>query len=198
METIEPINAEQQAKVIQRVAYYIELASDLYGRKFSDIDVVFNLRGKAAGMYRCYVPKGKGLPLLNILGVTSRPIKREIRFNPWLFAKYPEDSYDNTIPHEVAHYLSDCLYGLNKIKPHGHEWKSIMQDLGAEPKVRGSYTLEGIPVRNIKRYSYACACRHVQLTSYRHQKIQKGVQQYSCRDCGEVLTPVCKSRVLAG
>jgi len=196
METIQPINAEQQAKVVQRVGYYIEMASDLYEQKFSDIDVVFNLRGKAAGMYRCYSPKSARHRLLNVLGAASRPIKREIRFNPWLFAKYPEDSYDNTIPHEVAHYLSDCLYGLNRIKPHGHEWKSIMRNLGAEPTVRGSYTLEGIPVRNIKRYGYACACRQVQLTSYRHQKIQKGTQQYRCRDCNEILTPICKGAEL--
>ncbi len=195
MEIIQPINTVEQAKVIERVRYYIELASSLYGQQFTEISVIFNLRGKAAGMYRCYrSAKQPGVALLK--AANNNSTRREIRFNPWLFAKYPEDSYDNTVPHEVAHYLSDCLYGLNRIKPHGPEWKSIMRDLGAEPNVRGSYTLEGIPVRKVKRYDYACACRQVELTSYRHVKIQKGIQQYRCRDCNEMLMPILKTAEL--
>ncbi len=192
MEIITPIDLVEQSRARDQVRHYIELASSLYGQQFPEINVEFNLRGKAAGMYRCYQPpKQRGLVLAN------NSINREIRFNPWLFAKYPEDSYDNTIPHEVAHYLSDCLYGLNRIKPHGHEWKGIMRDLGAEPKVHGSYTLEGIPVRKVKRYDYACACREVKLTSYRHIKLQKGIQQYRCRDCHQMLMPISKKQQIS-
>ena len=36
----------------------------------------------------------------------------------------------DTVIHEVAHYIVDCLYGFQRVKPHGPEWKSIMVDLG--------------------------------------------------------------------
>lgn len=190
MTIIEPIDKAKQNEAIARVQYYIDLASSLYQEKIPTIDVVFNLRGKAAGMYRCFRPhRSAKLDIFKTLNNSSSPAssRRQIRFNPWLFAKYPEDSYDNTIPHEVAHYISDCLYSLNHIKPHGREWKMIMRDFGAVPNVRGKYTLEGIPVRNIKRYEYQCSCRQVGLTSHRHQKVRQGIQQYRCRDCRHVL-----------
>jgi SprT protein len=193
MNMIEPINETQQLEAIERVQYYIELASRLYQQKIPAIDVVFNLRGKAAGMYRCLHPhKTIRSSILQVIKSASlaATTKRQIRFNPWLFAKYPKDSYDNTIPHEVAHYISDFLYNLTNIKPHGSEWKAIMRDLGAEPQVRGKYTLEGIPVRNIKRYSYQCSCRRVGLTSHRHRKVRQGIQQYRCRDCQQILVLV--------
>jgi SprT protein len=193
MTTIKPIEADKRLETIERVNHYIELASSLYHQEIPTIDVVFNLRGKAAGMYRCYRPnKSNGLKVLNVFKGANlmASINRQIRFNPWLFAKYPKDSYDNTIPHEVAHYISDYLYGLNNIKPHGNEWKAIMRDFGAVPNVTGNYTLDGIPVKKIKRYDYQCACRQVALTIYRHRKIVQGVQQYCCRDCKQILAPV--------
>jgi SprT protein len=193
MTMIEPIDAAIQLEAVEQVQYYIELASNLYQQKIPSIDVVFNLRGKAAGMYRCYRPSRRaGLGLLKTFNSSDSmsSINRQIRFNPWLFAKYPKDSYDNTIPHEVAHYVSDCLHNIQNIKPHGNEWKAIMRDFGAEPTVRGRYSLDGIPVRKIKRYDYQCACRQVELTIYRHRKIGQGVQQYRCRDCEEILAPV--------
>ena len=193
MITIEPIDTARQVEATERVQYYIDLASSLYQQKIPAIDVVFNLRGKAAGMYRCFRPNNYARSsVLNVLSSSSSTAstRRQIRFNPWLFAKYPEDSYDNTIPHEVAHYISDCLYSLNNIKPHGSEWKMIMRDFGAVPNVRGKYTLEGIPVRNIRRYKYQCSCRQVGLTSHRHRKVRQGIQQYRCRDCRQVLVLV--------
>jgi SprT protein len=193
MTIIEPIDKAKQSEAIARVQYYIDLASSLYQEKIPAIDVVFNLRGKAAGMYRCFRPhKSTKLDVFKTLNNSISPAssRRQIRFNPWLFAKYPEDSYDNTIPHEVAHYISDCLYSLNNIKPHGSEWKMIMRDFGAVPNVRGKYTLEGIPVRNIRRYKYQCSCRQVGLTSHRHRKVRQGIQQYRCRDCRQVLVLV--------
>ena len=137
---------------------------------------MFDLRGKAAGIYRVYRQKG-------LFG----KVERQIRFNPWLFRKYAEDSWRNTIPHEVAHYIADCRYGLTNIRPHGLEWQQIMRDFGAVPSVRANYNLTGIPTRNVRRYDYACACRRVELTSYRHKKIEAGSQKYFCRSCQQPL-----------
>lgn len=166
---IQPIHTEQQQQVILEVDRYRQLANHHYQRYFEPIEVVFNLRGRTAGMYK-----------IKVVGGISY---RQIRFNPWLFAKYEEDSWGNTIPHEVAHYIADCLYGFSNIKPHGREWQEIMNDFGAEPLVRANYDLRGIPTRKVNRYAYRCACRTVDLSSYRHQKVQRGLQQYICRDC---------------
>ncbi len=182
-ELISPIDKSMQQAVIKEVDRYLSVASRLYEQSFDAIPVLFDLKGKAAGMYRVR----RASPQLFSRKI-DRDTQRVIRFNPWLFAKYPDDSWQNTIPHEVAHYLTDCLYGLRNIRPHGAEWKHIMQTLGAEPKVRANYDLSGIPVRQVKRYTYQCQCREVQLSGYRHQRILKGMQRYRCRDCQSELT----------
>ena len=46
---------------------------------------------------------------------------------------------------------------LRRVKPHGVEWKSVMVDLGAEPKATGSYDLTGIPVRQYARLPTSAA-----------------------------------------
>lgn len=174
---IEPIDNGQQQQVVEEVQRYVRLASSHYRKPFGDIDVVFNLKGRAAGIYRVHYE-----------GTWFKSPRRQIRFNPWLFAKYAEDSWSNTIPHEVAHYIADCRYGLHNIKPHGSEWQSIMLDFGAEPTVRADYDLTGIPIRRTQRFTYQCGCREVALSTYRHKKIQQGTQVYQCRQCDQPLT----------
>lgn len=183
---ISPISSHEQQRVCHEVERYLRLAEQVYSRAFESIDVRFDIKGKTAGMYKVRMATKK-----SFMGVrVSNDVQRVIRFNPWLFAKYPEDSWQNTIPHEVAHYLADCLYGLRNIRPHGKEWQQVMQDLGAEPIVRASYDLSGIPVRKMRRYLYQCACREVSLTHHRHKKIVNGEQSYRCRDCYTEIVPV--------
>jgi SprT protein len=194
-----PIDLARQHQVTDEVNRYLAIAESLYEQSIPTIPVLFDLKGKTAGMYRVKTsrPISKARKNKNILssimsdvlalGATS---ERQIRFNPWLFTKYPEDSWSNTIPHEAAHYIADCLYGISRIRPHGNEWCKVMRDLGAEPIVRANYDLEGIPTRQIKRYPYQCSCRTVDLTAYRHKKIQAGRQRYRCRDCSAELSPI--------
>lgn len=181
---IDPIDAVQQRRVEREVERYLLMAQSLYAQKFAVIDVLFDLKGRAAGMYRV---KTMGRSRRHIFSKTV-PVERVIRFNPWLFAKYPEDSWDNTIPHEVAHYISDCLYGIHNVRPHGQEWQAIMRNFGAKPIVRGDYDLASIPIRQTRKYPYRCACRTVDLSSYRHKKVQRGLQRYRCRECATDLS----------
>ena len=162
---IEPISDIQKTHVEAATASYIKLAAGLYDRKFDPIPVHFDLKGKCAGMYEV------------------RGRSRRIRYNPWLFAKYYEESLSNTVVHEVAHYLVDCIYGLGRVKPHGNEWKSIMLDFGARPKATGDYDLTGIPMRQYTKYAYKCGCRTHQLTSVRHKRIVQRGYQYRCQYC---------------
>ena len=178
--TITPIDAEQQLQVQKEVQRYLTIGESLHQCAVPAIPVLFDLKGKTAGMYRV---KTSLAPRKGFFSKTGTASERVIRFNPWLFAKYPEDSWENTIPHEVAHYITDCLYGIKSIRPHGKEWAAVMRRLGAEPIVRANYDLSGIPVRRMAQYVYRCACREMSLTAYRHKKVQSGLQRYRCRDC---------------
>lgn len=166
MSTILPINATEQKDVITSVDHYIECAADLFQKKFSPIDVLFDLKGRVAGMYK--IEKGT----------------KAIRFNPYHFAKYPEENFNETIPHEVAHYIIDQLYGIRNVRPHGKQWQKLMLDFGVEPKRTFSYSLEGIPTRVHKRHAYTCGCMQFEVTTRRHNMIQQGKAEYSCRQCG--------------
>ena len=166
---IQPINNEQRSEVINATALCIAKAGQLYAREFPPLPVIFDLRGKCAGMYR-------------------RDNKhRKIRYNPWLFAKYYQRSLEQTVPHEVAHYITDCLWGIKSVKPHGKEWKSVITALGGDPVATGDYSLDGIPVRQYQRFAYQCGCRTHQLTIIRHRRVQAGKATYRCRHCGESL-----------
>lgn len=173
---IQPLSASQQQKVVAQSHAYIEQAVALFNIKSKPVDIVFNLKGRAAGMYRV---QGKH----SFFG----QYKREIRYNPYIFSKYFDDNFNTTIPHEVAHYVSDIIYGLKNIKPHGKEWKSVMQAFNADASVTANYDLSGIPIKKQSLFTYQCHCREHQLTSIRHNKIIKRNTQYYCRKCKQSL-----------
>src|SRR5690554_3958265 len=166
MTQIVPIGSAECRQVVAEVAHYVALGATHFGRDFAPVPVLFDLKGASWGMYR-----------------VSRE-RRQIRFNPWMFAKYYADSLATTVPHEVAHYLTDVVYGLGNIRPHGVEWKAVMAVFGADDSVRSSHSLEGIPVRRMRRFSYLCVCRSHQLSSQRHKRSQAGKAVYHCRACG--------------
>ena len=169
MSAIRPITLSQQQQVIEATAAYIQRAAELLSQDFSMIPVTFNLRGRAAGMYRV------------------KQDQREIRYNPYIFSKYFEDNLSNTVPHEVAHYVVDCCYGLHKVRPHGEEWQQLMIAFGVEPSVTCRYDLSGVPQRRQRRFDYRCDCRAHQLSTVRHNKVQRGTGRYLCKACRQPL-----------
>lgn len=169
MEQIEPINRLQQEQVRTLTGEYIERAARAYTRRFEVVPVHFDLTGRAAGMYR--VDGGR----------------RRIRYNPYLFAKYFDDSLSTTVPHEVAHYVVDVLYGMRRVRAHGPEWRRVMIELGADPRVTCRYDLTGIPQRRQRRHTYICRCRTHRVTTRRRNAIERGRARYVCRYCGVFL-----------
>ena len=163
---IKPISAYLQEQVVDKTNDFLKSAAEHYKHPFNEIPVLFDLKGRAAGMYR--VKSGQ----------------RVIRYNPYVFAKYYDENFAETIPHEVAHYVTDVLYGLRDIRPHGNEWKSVMQMFGVTANRTANYDLTGLPQRQHKLFNYHCGCQNFELTSRRHNKILRGVGQYLCRDCG--------------
>lgn len=166
---INPIDESSQVQVVTLTRDYIRRAGDLYGRAFPVIAVNFDLIGRAAGMYRV---RGRW---------------REIRYNPYIFGKYFADNLANTVPHEVAHYITDMRYGLRNVRPHGREWREVMQAFAAEPGATFRYDLSGIPRRHRRQFSYRCACGTHTLGAVRHKRASNGEARYCCRRCGKVL-----------
>lgn len=174
---ISPLSAEQQQRVIDETISYIKQATGLFNIREKAVEIMFDLKGRSAGMYR--VRGNRGL-------VFSRQ-RREIRYNPYIFSKYFEDNFATTIPHEVAHYVTDIIYGLKNIKPHGREWKDVMDAFGANASVTADYDLAGLPLKRQAVFTYHCACREHQLSTTRHNKIKKRRYQYTCNYCKQVL-----------
>ncbi|MBI3563478.1 MAG: SprT-like domain-containing protein [Gammaproteobacteria bacterium] len=159
------IDSQQQQLVITTTLAYLRQAGEILRCTIAPIAVRFDLKGQAAGMYG------------------SKDGVRAIRYNPWLFAKFFDDNLHNTVPHEVAHYLCDVLYGRQRIRPHGQQWRALMLLLGASPHTKHRYDLQGIPQRRQRRYPYRCACRTHALSVQRHRRIQHGQGVYWCRHC---------------
>lgn len=166
---VEPIDTPFQERVISTTLQFIIRAESLYDRSFRPIPVSFDIKGRTAGMYR--VRNGQA----------------EIRYNPYLFSKFPEDNLATTVPHEVAHYVTDQVFGLRSIRPHGKEWKDLMQEFGCDANRTSDFDLHGIPVRKEARHLYQCACGTHQLTRRRHNRILRENIFYLCKTCREKL-----------
>ena len=179
---INPIDDQKQHQVIEHTRHYIKLGSKLFDQSFNLIPVVFDLRGRAAGMYKWKAAWVKSHDKLGI-----------IRYNPWIFAKYYEESLAVTIPHEVAHYLVRCMYGIDMVRPHGFEWKNVMKAFGVDDSVTANFDMTGVPCRKHKKFEYVCDCRIHQLSTLRHRKCSTGEACYYCRRCRTSLTSTHRS-----
>lgn len=160
-----PLTEQQCQRILQATRDCLTHARALFLRKFPEIPVSFDLRGRAAGMYRV------------------RHGARLIRYNPHIFARYFEDGLTQTVPHEVAHYVTDVLYGLRRVRPHGPEWRAVAAALDATPRATANYDLTGIPVRRQTTYAYRCACAQHRLGARRHNRVCRGEGRYVCRRC---------------
>jgi len=169
MSTILPINAAQQERVVKETLVYIHQAAKIFDRRFKPIPVLFDLSGRAAGMYK--VNKKQKL----------------IRYNPFIFSKFFDDNLAVTVPHEVAHYITDQVFGMRQIRPHGQEWRALMAEFRADPSTTSDYDLEGIPLRTQRKHVYVCGCTSHKLSSSRHNNVVRGCARYFCRKCKDEL-----------
>jgi SprT protein len=173
------LDKQQQGRVCAATSDCLRRAGEIYGIDPQPVPVSFDLKGRSAGMYQ--VQRGQ----------------RRIRYNPYIFFRYLDDNLAATVPHEVAHYVTDLLYGLRNVRPHGREWKSVMKALGAEPRVTANYDLDDMPIRRQQRYTYRCQCSTHQLSACRHNRIGRGDAAYLCRKCGVALSQVDEGKASA-
>ncbi|WP_417762406.1 SprT family zinc-dependent metalloprotease [Shewanella sp.] len=155
--------SEQQAAVIARVESSYQHAEQQLGRVFIRPSIHFKLRGKAAG--------------------TAHPVTQQLRFNAVLLEENPQHFLTDVVPHEVCHLLTAQLYG--RVKPHGHEWKRLMQQLfGLNGDVTHRLDVSSVTPKGV---AYQCRCGSVELSVRRHNKVVRQQAQYLCRRCGEQL-----------
>ena len=156
--------SQTELLVLAKLAELRKKVRGLFGVAI-DPEVAFDLRGQAAGQanYR----------------------ENKIRFNRQLLEKYTAEFVDQTVPHEFAHLVAYQKFG-RRIKPHGAEWKRVMEAFGADPARTHSFDVS--PTRRLKRFHYRCHCpgSDYQLSSIRHNRILRG-RVYLCRKCGSAL-----------
>jgi len=159
------LNQSQIEQVKDRTASYIELANYHLQLNLSQIHIDFDLKGRTSGMF------------------AVKPDSIRIRYNQIIFSKYFEDALVNTVAHEVAHYVVYSIWGIKKVKPHGKEWKQVMTLFGVKPDVTSNYDVTGLPLHRQKQFNYSCGCMIHQLSTTRHNKVQKKKAVYKCRKC---------------
>jgi SprT protein len=166
---LEPIDDAQQSLVAQATEHYIVQAEVLFARQFERVPVLFDLKGRAAGMFK-------------VIGK-----RRLIRYNPWIFAKYFEENLRDTVPHEVAHYIVHEIYPRRRIKPHGSQWQELMACFGADAGVTFDRDLDGVPQRSQRTYAYYCGCQLHAVSTTRHNRVQRRRMRYHCCSCDGLL-----------
>jgi SprT protein len=166
------LDESQRQRVRDATRNCLQRAERLFDLEHRPIPVLFDLRGRTAGMYR----------------VTRQ--ESVIRYNPSIFALHYDHGLYTTVPHEVAHYITDRLFGLAQVRPHGKEWRSVMLALGVEPRARACLDLSGLAQRRQRRFVYRCDCTTYQLSTCRHNRIARGTARYHCRGCGAELVAV--------
>lgn len=153
------LSIHQHQLVIDKVELCFKHASTQLNKPFKTPKINFNQRGKVAG--------------------SARLNSHELRFNPILLSDNLQHFLDDVVPHEVCHLLAFLLYG--KVKPHGIEWKTLMQQLFNLPG-QAYHKMDVTKVAG-RTFEYFCICGPIELTVRRHYKVLRGQQHYVCRRC---------------
>ena len=157
-----PSNDDIQ-RLLATVALCFDKADEHFSRRFDRPQSNFKQRGRAAG--------------------TAYLQRNELRFNYFMFLQDKEHFLQTVVPHEVSHIIVYQLFGAN-VRPHGVEWRGVMQAVFA-CKAERTHTF-AVPTPK-RAFTYRCECREHLLSVRRHAKTTKGVE-YLCRQCKAKLT----------
>jgi|GEM_PF-30110 len=164
-------------EVIHKVYDCFEVAEKYFETSLNRPSVSFDIRGQDAG--RAYFKK----KLLSC--------QTSVKFNEVLLEHNPMHFLQEVVAHECAHLIAYELYG-SRIKPHGKEWKSIMQQVfKLEPNV--THRLD-VSLVSKKPFMYQCQCvsqecidengvnEYIGLSKRQHHHALKGTK-YICQKC---------------
>lgn len=159
------VDAATRAEIEARIAYFLALARTRVGLDLRVPSYDVALRGVAAG---------------------KADLQRwHLHFNPQLLNENREHFMTHTVGHEVAHLVVYARWGANT-KPHGSEWRAVMDAFGLPPRATHRYDVSRL--RGARSpYVYRCRCDgDVRLGPLRHTRIRRGVV-YFCRRCRAAL-----------
>lgn len=166
---VQPIGSARRSEVLDRTEMFMRQAEAIFSRRFERVPVLFDLKGRATGMFK-------------ILGKQCF-----IRYNPWIFSKYYEENLRDTVPHEVAHYIVHEVYPRRGTKPHGWQWRELMARFGADAGVTFDRDLDGVPQRSQRSHRYFCGCQVHEVSTTRHNRVQRRRVRYHCCTCDGLL-----------
>ncbi len=131
----------------------------------------FDLKGKVAGM----AVQARG----------RRSCDRMLlRLNADMLRDHPREMIQQTVPHEVAHVVTDFMHG-HQVASHGREWRAVMHAFGKPPT--RCHNMQAKASRKLHYYAYRCGCEAPKyLSSVRHRRIARG-HVYSCPICRQIL-----------
>jgi SprT protein len=168
------VETELQNKVEDTVLECIVKAEQHYNKTIDIIPIKYKNMGRTAGRF-------------SYNRVMSR---KSLAFSPTLLSENGENFINRTVPHEVAHYIVYIFYPM--AKPHGREWRFVMNMV---LKAKDSKRCHKYDVSNVKRdrrtlrkYIYHCNCDEYQVSSIRHNRMQRYGTTYICKKCKGHLT----------
>ncbi len=159
--------------VRDKIEATLVICRNKYGKPLPFPRLEFRQCGRVAGYYR--PPNVWGKP-------------EGLTINPDYFAKHYDEQLNVTVPHEVAHYVTQQVFG--DVQSHGREWASVMRLIGLKPERCHCFSLEGVKTRTVEKpYQYSCGCvtKHL-VTKAKHNKCQTNLIRfnktgYKCLRC---------------
>ena len=160
MQNIDPkLQQLVNAKIIECQDKILEL----YGKYVPVYGIIYNLDGTTGGL--------------------ADYTRKTIYLNPTFLKNHTDDYVNQTVVHEFAHLANDVLFphdlslASGKRKSHGKNWKSLMINLGVEPRIHHHYNIEHVHAK--KKYrNYMCTCCNadIKVSQIRHRRIMEGIQ----------------------
>jgi len=116
---------------------------------------------------------------------------RNIRISQDLLEQDTAEILTQTVGHEYAHCVVRQVHNRSQCKPHGVEWRRIMELLELPADVLHSMDTSFAPPRKRqRRYIYACACTKThKIPTQTAMKMMRGHQVRTCRVCNTTIQP---------
>ena len=175
------VSAELRKACEAKMEETLDICRKKYGKDIPTPPLKFAQLGRRAGI--CQYTHG----------IWDTKVTALIVINPDFFKNHYDDMLNDTVPHEVAHYIAIFIHG-QKAHGHGWLWKSVMHAIGLSGDRCHEYSLEDVKVKTIPRpFKYSCGCSdgHT-LTAYKHRQhfdsIGMGRRRLQCRRCRKYLT----------
>jgi SprT protein len=116
-----------------------------------------------------------------------------IALNRGLLEVHPRENLEETVLHELAHLVVGYARRQRIIRgrstAHGEDWQNVMRQwFHVEPRRTHDLSVSHLDIRRQRRWAYGCGCRTWQVTTVRHNRIQRGLAEYRCERCRGTLT----------